>query len=105
MSWMVFWIDPSLVASQISVSVTAMLTLIAYRFALSGNVPRPPYLTRLDYFLVGLTAAVFVTLVVMAAASYLFNQGRVDTAGRINRWGRVAFPSSVLAVIVLGWWT
>ena len=32
MSWMVFWIDPSLVATQISVSVTAMLTMIAYRF-------------------------------------------------------------------------
>src|SRR6266571_367887 len=33
MSWTVFWIDPTNANSQISVAVTSMLTLIAYRFA------------------------------------------------------------------------
>ena len=35
MSWVVFWIDPES-GTRVSVSVTAMLTLIAYRFAVGS---------------------------------------------------------------------
>src|SRR4051812_36284102 len=50
MSWAVFWIDPNTSNSQISIAVTSMLTLIAYRFAVDGQLPRLPYMTRLDTF-------------------------------------------------------
>jgi hypothetical protein len=33
MSWSGFWIDPVNANSQISIAVTSMLTLIAYRYA------------------------------------------------------------------------
>jgi neurotransmitter-gated ion-channel len=48
MSWSVFWIDPATSNSQISIAVTSMLTLIAYRFAVDSQLPRLPYMTRLD---------------------------------------------------------
>ena len=50
MSWLVFWIDPKFVAPRLSVTVTSMLTLIAYRFLLDGSLPELSYLTRMDYF-------------------------------------------------------
>ncbi|MFV2073735.1 MAG: hypothetical protein ACC742_13935, partial [Thermoanaerobaculales bacterium] len=39
MSWVVFWIDPRHVGPRISVAVTSMLTLIAYRFLLGQLLP------------------------------------------------------------------
>jgi len=105
MAGTVFLIDPSIIPTRMSVVVTTMLTLIAYRFALAGHVPRLPYLTRLDYFLLGLTVIVFLTLLVMAAASYLFSNGHKDAAAQINRWGRALFPVGVAAIIAAVWWT
>ena len=39
MSWIVFWIDPEDMGIQVSVAVTSMLTLIAYRFMVGASVP------------------------------------------------------------------
>jgi gamma-aminobutyric acid receptor subunit beta len=47
MSWTVFWIDPTNGGPQISVAVTSMLTLIAYRFAIGSEVPKLPILLDL----------------------------------------------------------
>lgn len=51
MSWVVFWIDPTESGTQITVAITTMLTLIAYRFAIDVNLPKVSYLTRMDYFI------------------------------------------------------
>src|SRR5256886_17260325 len=40
MSWAVFWITPTDASPQISIAVTSMLTLIAYRFAIDNQLPR-----------------------------------------------------------------
>jgi hypothetical protein len=40
MSWIVFWIDPEESGIQISVAITTMLTLIAYRFAVGADLPK-----------------------------------------------------------------
>jgi len=92
MAWTVFWIDPSVVATRVGVVVSTMLTLIAYRFMLGNLVPKLSYLTRLDYFMLGTTSIVVLTLFVMAGASYLRSQGQEDVVNRIDRVGRVAFP-------------
>jgi hypothetical protein len=92
MAWTVFWIDPSVVPTRIGVVVSTMLTLIAYRFMLGNLVPRLSYLTRLDYFMLGTTSIVVLTLFVMAGASYLRSQGHDEIVKRIDRVGRVAFP-------------
>ena len=92
MAWTVFWIDPSVVPTRVGVVVSTMLTLIAYRFMLGNLVPRLSYLTRLDYFMLGTTSIVVLTLFVMAGASYLRSQGHDEIVKRIDRVGRVAFP-------------
>jgi hypothetical protein len=48
MSWVVFWIGPPHFGPRLSVAVTSMLTLVAYRFLLDQPLPSVSYLTRLD---------------------------------------------------------
>jgi hypothetical protein len=103
MAWTVFWIDPSVIPTRIGTVVTTMLTLIAYRFALSSFVPRLPYLTRLDWFMVGSTSLILATLLTMAAAAYLKSRGRDELVLRIDRWGRVCFAITALAIWTVPW--
>ncbi len=92
MSWMVFWIDPSLVASQISVSVTAMLTMIAYRFALAGFVPKLPFLTTLDLFILVSTIAVFLAMMEVLLTAHLATTDQLKVARQIDRHARWVMP-------------
>ena len=92
MSWMVFWIDPSLAASQISVSVTAMLTMIAYRFALAGMMPRLAFLTSLDHFVLVSTLVVFLSMVEVIYTAYLSTSDQLEKARKVDRKARWIAP-------------
>jgi enamine deaminase RidA (YjgF/YER057c/UK114 family) len=92
MSWAVFWIDPNTSNSQISIAVTSMLTLIAYRFAVDSQLPRLPYMTRLDIFFLTSTLLVFFSLIEVLVTTILENQKRNRLAITIDRFCRVTFP-------------
>ena len=92
MSWLVFWIDPSLAASQISVSVTAMLTMIAYRFALAGMLPRLAILTSLDHFVLASTLMVFLAMIEVVYTAHLSTNGQLEKARRFDRHARWIAP-------------
>ncbi|MEP5567406.1 MAG: hypothetical protein ABJN62_06190 [Halioglobus sp.] len=101
MSWVVFWIDPSEAGSQLSVAVTAALTLIAYHIALAGKLPDIPYLTRMDMFLFCSTLMVFTALVEVVVTSRLASDGKLHLARRFDQVSRVLFPSVYLGTA--GW--
>ncbi len=105
MSWIVFWIAPKNIAPRMSVSVTAMLTLIAYRFLLGQMLPPLSYLTRMDHFLLGSTCLVFAAIVEVAAASHFHDSDRTDRALALDRFSRWAFPCAFLALglVSFGW--
>ena len=92
MSWTVFWIDPTNGSSQISVAVTSMLTLIAYRFAIGTEVPKLPYLTRLDAFILASSLLVFLSLIEVMLTTKLATGGRTQLARLIDRRCRLLFP-------------
>ena len=92
MSWLVFWIDPSLIPSQVSVGVTAMLTMIAYRFALAGMLPRLPFLTTLDIFVMASTIMVFLAMVEVIYTAHLSTNNQLEKARRIDRKARWIAP-------------
>ena len=92
MSWSVFWIDPSNSGTQIAVSMTSMLTLIAYRFAIDTQVPKVPYMTKLDQFMVVGTVFVFLSLIQVIITSRLFQSGRTELSRKVDRLSRVLFP-------------
>ncbi len=103
MSWAVFWVDPALRGSQISIAVTSMLTLIAYRFSVGSETPKLPYLTNLDTFILVSSILVLLALIQVVATIRLVNSQRLDLARRIDRWSRYAFPIAftILAVATL----
>jgi hypothetical protein len=92
MSWAVFWIDPSTSNSQISVAVTSMLTLIAYRYAVDTQVPRLPYMTRIDLFFLVSTLLVFFSLIEVLVTTILDNRQQTEKAKKIDRYCRVIVP-------------
>lgn len=101
MSWIVFWIPSSQMGPRISVSVTAMLTLTAYRFAIGASLPKIAYLTRLDWFILGSSVLVFVSLVEVVVTSSLVEKDKEALARRINRSMRFLAPAMFLVVAVL----
>ncbi len=99
MAWAIFWIKPSMTAPQMGVGTTAMLTLIAYQFALSGFLPRISYLTRADTFMLWSLVLVFTALMEAVATAALVNFGKEAQALKMDRIFRVAYPISLVLVL------
>jgi hypothetical protein len=93
MSWSGFWIDPVNASAQISVAVTSMLTLIAYRFAVDTQLPRLPYMTRIDLLFLVSTLLVFFSLIEVLVTTVLDNNQQPERAKKIDRYCRVIFPA------------
>lgn len=105
MAYTVFWIAPTVVPTRVGVVVTTMLTLIAYRFMLANHVPRLSYLTRFDWFMLGATVLVILTLFTMAGTSYLVSHEREATVNRIDRTGRWLYPVAFTIFSLAVWLT
>ena len=101
MSWSVFWVSPAQFGPQIGLSATAMLTLIAFQFALVSVLPKLAYFTVLDQFIVGSTILVFVALVEAVTASYLVSKEKTALALRLDAVCRWAFPAAFGLLILL----
>lgn len=104
MSWAVFWMDPLNVASNVGISITSMLTLIAYRFSADTILPRLSYLTSLDYFILASTILVFLSLVQNLTTSALTRHGKTKQSYRLDLCCRAAFPLVFFLIIVETMW-
>ncbi|MEK6263147.1 MAG: hypothetical protein AABP62_31605, partial [Planctomycetota bacterium] len=98
MSWAAFWIDPKLGSTQISIAVTSMLTLIAYRFAVGADLPKLPYLTDLDAFILISSVLVLLTLIESIVTSTMESNERLDRARTLDRYCRWVFPVAYAVV-------
>ena len=97
LSWTVFWIDNSELSSQVTISVTTILTVIAFAFAISSNLPKVPYLTFIDVFFLTCYVFVFITAIELTLV-HLAGRSKRDKMGRtIRHFSRIALP--VLFVI------
>ena len=97
MSWCVFWIDPVRFGSQIGLSATSMLTIIAFIFATTNMLPPLGYFTRLDVFIAGATVTVFLALLVSLATSYFVSIDKREKATRLDGICRFVFPIAFAA--------
>lgn len=97
MSWAVFWIDPKDTGTKISITITAMLTLIAYRFAIGATLPLISYLTRLDLFILFSTILIYASLVSVLVTSAFSRKGNHALAKGIDRAARWGFPLFFIA--------
>ncbi len=93
MSWAVFWLDPIHSSAQVSIAITSMLTLIAYRFATDNQLPRLPYMTRLDAFILMGTVLIFFSLIEVITTTILETNHRARLAKTIDRCCQLIFPA------------
>jgi cadmium resistance protein CadD (predicted permease) len=73
-----------------------MLTLIAYRFAVDTQLPRLPYMTRLDALFLTSTLLVFFSLIEVLITTILDSNHRKKQAQTIDRYCRIIFPAVFL---------
>lgn len=100
MSWTVLWINPEQSGTQIGMSATSMLTLIAFQFAIGNILPRLSYFTVLDKFITVSTVMVFLALIESVSTSYLIYNQKKDKAMRMDQICRWAFPSAFVVLIL-----
>ena len=50
-SWSVFWVRGSQIDAKVNVTIVCLLALIAYNFIIDEDLPKLPYLTFLDAFI------------------------------------------------------
>ena len=81
----------------------AAAILWASAFMLAALVPRLSYLTRLDWFMLGSTLIVMLTLFVMAGTSYLMHRDREDLVRMVDRAGRITFPILFAVFLLVVW--
>jgi hypothetical protein len=98
LSFVVFWLDPVEGASQLAVSVTSVLTVIAYHISLSARLPEISYLTRFDVFVFGATLMVCLAMIEVVVTTGLARTGRLDRARLLDRGCRVGFPAGLILV-------
>ena len=98
LAWLVFFVTPDDLQTRVGVSMTALLTAIALSLVISANRPRVSYLTLMDaiflncYFMIFMSAAVVVAAHVMIKSA-----GHVESAERLSRIGRWAYPALWIA--------
>jgi hypothetical protein len=104
MTWIVFWIPCEFVPPRVGLAATAMLTLIAYRFAMSTVLPPIAYLTRMDVFVVGASVIVFLGLTATVAVSYIFEHRNEKLGNAVNRAARWLLPSMLVVVVAVAFY-
>jgi len=100
MAWLVYWLPLGALAPRVSVSVTAMLTLIAYRFVAQQDLPKLPYLTRMDFFLLGAAVLILIGMVTVVVVANQEGKGNTQLARRLNLWFRWAYPVVLCALLL-----
>ncbi len=89
MSWTAFWLQPSIVPARIGISTASIFSLMALGFSIRVALPKVPYLTRADAFVIGCTLMVFLALAIAVIGSRWASSGREEQALRLNavaRW-------------------
>ncbi len=104
LSWSVYWIDPKDLSSQVQISITTILTVIAFAFSISLSLPKVPYLTFIDAFFLDCLVFVFSTAVEITTVHVSGRTQRVELGLRIRRVSRIGVPIAFVlsnAVIAL----
>ncbi len=94
-----FWIKTSDYYTQISITMTAILTEIAFLFAISSSLPKVPYLTFIDAFFLVSFAFSCACIVELVAVHQSHEWSRPEYAARVRRISRVLYPTIYVSVL------
>jgi hypothetical protein len=99
-SWVVFWMSSESLARRAGVSMTGLLTVVAYQFIVSEWLPRIAYLTVMDKLTLLSFISIAATMVVNFAVHVerWVERGWVRRIDAVSRW---AFPLLYVAALLL----
>lgn len=101
-SWAVFWMPIEVVADRMSLSMTGLLTIVAYQFVISGGLPKVSYFTFMDSLLMVSFLLMILAIAENMTAHALHARGRTDLARKLDHACRWGFPLVlVLSIAVL----
>ena len=98
LSWSIFWMVDERFGIRVRSSSTGILTIVAYQFVVSQDLPRIGYLTMMDKIMI----VSFMMLAITVLESYLVSryvEGDHDQAVRIDHTARWLFPLAYAALI------
>ncbi|MFI4955010.1 MAG: hypothetical protein ACHP9Y_03765, partial [Gammaproteobacteria bacterium] len=100
LSWTVLWIEPSELSSQAQISVTTILTVIAFSFAISSSMPKVPYLTLIDIFFLTCYFFAFITAIEMTSMHFLGLRNHKQISRKVQKTSRIILPTSFALTII-----
>jgi hypothetical protein len=92
LSWTVYWIDTHDLNSQVTISITTILTVIAFAFSISISLPKMPYLTFIDAFFLNCLVFVFFTAIEMTTVHVSGRTERGYLGLSLRHFSRIAIP-------------
>jgi len=95
-----FWIKTSDYYTQISITMTAILTEIAFLFAISSSLPKVAYLTFIDAFFLVSFAFSCACIVELVAVHQSHEWSRPEYAARVRTMSRILYPITYVVVLI-----
>ncbi len=92
MSFCVFYIDAKEFQAQISITITALLSAIAFHISQANTLPKVGYLVVADIFYLLSYSVIFLALVQVIITHVSHHRGYPRQAERIDDYARVVFP-------------
>lgn len=90
-TWSVFWIYGSEIEAKVNISIVTLLALIAYNFIFDKDIPKLPYLTFLDaYILISYFFAGMATI--LCVYSYLRYRKYKNKINKVDHYARLFGP-------------
>jgi hypothetical protein len=98
LAWSVFFVAADDLQTRSGVSITALLTAIAFSLVISGTRPRVSYLTFMDAVFLNSYFLIFMTAGSSIASHFMIRKsGTMEPAERLARFGQLGFPLVLLA--------
>lgn len=100
-SWSVFWMVGDGLADRMSVSLTGLLTIVAYQFIVSDGLPKVSYFTLMDGILTLSFVMMALTIMQNIYVNTLYLHEKEETAAFWDQLCRWLFPVSYFAGLIL----
>lgn len=100
-SWSVFWMVGDGLADRMSVSLTGLLTIVAYQFIVADGLPKVSYFTLMDGILTLSFVMMALTIMQNIYVNTLYLHEKEDTAASWDKLCRWLFPLSYFAGLTL----
>lgn len=101
MAWSVFWLEPTQLAPQVTVSTGAIFSLMAFLIGQGQILPAIPYLSIADVLIVTSVIMVFAAFGETVLTGTLAQNGKLELAKWIDRHGRWLYLVLIIINLLL----